>query len=106
MQLNHVALRREMKAQRWTVTAMAAELASRGVAVHRTLLSSIVNGSRPASFDVIKGLAAVLNLNPYGLLGPEDPKRAVRELVDLYGLTEADLFAAVEADPAHVAGAA
>lgn len=86
MRLNHEILRREMEAQRWRVTDLADEI---GIA--RSHLSNIVNGARAATPEIIQKLAAVLNLNPYTLLGPEDPKAAVSELARLYQLTPADL---------------
>lgn len=89
MRVNHVVLRREMKLQRWTVTALAEALEP---PIARTHLSNIVHGKRPATAETVKALAEALNLNPYALLGPEDPTEAIRELVALYGLTEDDLF--------------
>lgn len=87
MRLNHATLRHEMESQRRRVTDLAEEL---GIA--RTHLSNIVNGNRPATPEIIQGLAKALNLNPYNLLGPEDPKAAVKELVELYDLTAEELF--------------
>lgn len=98
MRLNHITAKREMRAQRWTTTRMVDELEECGVRVHRTVMSSYLSGSRACTdAAVIVGLAQVLNVNPYGLLAPEDPKTAVLELCAVLGVS-ADELAALEDD--------
>lgn len=60
--------------------------------IARSHLSNIENGNRPATPEIILALAEALHVSPYALLGPEDPKAAIREMVSVLKLTEDDLF--------------
>lgn len=71
-----------MDAQRWTVTALAKELG-----LDRATLSSYLTGRRSVPADLFPPLQKVLNVNPYALLGPENPQVAVAELVAQYGVS-------------------
>ena len=65
---------------------------SRRSNVARSHISNIENGNRPASLRVICALAEGLGVSPYALLGPSDPKSAIRELVRIYKLRPKDVF--------------
>ena len=87
MNLNPAALQAIRKGRGLTVTAVADRS---GLA--RTHISNIENGNRPATPAVIAALAQALDCGVYELLGPEDPKAAVREIVKLLRLTPEDMF--------------
>lgn len=104
MRLNHATLRQLRKAARLSVTELADAVASESnVRLSRSHLSNIENGNRPATPEIICALADALKVSPYALLGPENPKAAVRELVEQLGLTVDDLFTNPhEEEPCHV----
>lgn len=81
MRLNHTTVKREMQAQRWTTTALAEELE-----IDRATLSSYLTGRRRVPGAVLVGLQQALNVNPYTLLGPEDPEQAIVDLVEAFAV--------------------
>lgn len=89
MRLNPASLRQIRTDHGWSISTLSAKST-----VARSHISNIENGNRPASPDVIRKLAEALEVNPYALLGPEDPKTALKELVALMGFGPADLFPA------------
>lgn len=80
MRLNHVVIKREMQAQRWSTVALAAE-----TGIDRSLLNKYKNGERTPSnehfADVVIKLGKALKINPYGLVGPDEPKVVVAHLL-------------------------
>lgn len=92
MRLNTATLKQLRKEARLSVTDLAAEALIDGKPMARSHLSNIENGNRSASPQAILALAEALKVSPYALLGPEDPKAAVRELVEILGLSADDVF--------------
>ena len=97
MRINPAALRRfRREVARMSVTELASKTLigpdDNKAPIARSHLSNIENGNRPATPEIIVALAEVLKVSPYALLGPEDPKAAVRELVAMFDLTADDLF--------------
>lgn len=102
MRLNPASLRRYRRESRLSITELcdvAQEYLPEGTTLTRSHLSNIENGHRPASPGAIVALAAALKVSPYALLGPEDPKRAIKEMVEQLGLTVEDLFPADDEEP-------
>lgn len=64
------------------------------VGLERTYMSRCLSGTRNFPMDLLPRLAEFLDVDPYELLGPEDPRSAVVELARLYKLTAADLAVA------------
>jgi transcriptional regulator with XRE-family HTH domain len=96
MRLNHATLRQIRRQARLSTTELAAMTVVDGKPMARSHLSNLENGNRPATPAAIVALADALKVSPFVLLGPENPKVAIRELVDQLGLTEADLFGSAD----------
>lgn len=88
---NHLTAARLIREQGHTVTSTAEHLG-----IERSNLAHMLAGRRQFPVDKIPALAEFLKVNPYELLGPEDPRSAVVEMARLYELT-ADELAAVPA---------
>ncbi len=61
--------------------------------MERTHLSRCLAGTRNFPMEHLPRLAEFLEVDPYELLGPEDPRAAVIELARLYRVTESELVA-------------
>lgn len=92
MKLNHATMKREMSAQRWSVTALAKE-----IGVERAALSSYISGRRSVPAEIFPAIARTLKVNPYVLVGHPDPAVAVAELIAMYGY-DADTLADLGVD--------
>lgn len=85
MKINHAAARGYVLAK-GTISD-----AARAIGEDRSHLSNVLAGRRNARPELIQRLAAYLGVNPYVLLGPEDPRAAVVELARMYELGPEDL---------------
>jgi transcriptional regulator with XRE-family HTH domain len=85
VRLNHAA------AKAYVLSKGTISDAARAVDEDRSHLSNVLAGRRNARPELIQRLAAYLGVNPYVLLGPEDPRSAVIELARLYEVEAADL---------------
>lgn len=86
--LNHLVAARLIEERGRTITETAAALD-----VDRANLSRVLAGHRQFPADKIRPLAEFLGVNPYELLGPEDPRAAVVELARMYEVTTDELLA-------------
>jgi len=68
--------------------------AADAVGLERTFMSRCFAGTRNFPAELIPLLAEFLEVDPFTLVGPEDPRAAVVELARLYKLTADDLVAA------------
>lgn len=89
LHLNHRAAARIISEQGRTVSATA-----EAVGIERTNLTRMLSGERQFPADKLRRLAEFLGVNPYELLGPEDPRAAVLELAVMFGVTPEELTAA------------
>lgn len=89
LRLNPQSAQREIDLQGHTVTAVAAV-----VGMDRSNLSHCLAGRRVFPAEKIRPLAEFLGVDPYLLLGPDDPREAVIELARLYDLSPDELVAA------------
>lgn len=81
VQLNHAT------AKAYVLSKGTVSAAARAMGEDRSHLSNVLAGRRRGSPELIKKLAIYLGVNPYALLGPEDPRAAVIELVRLFEVT-------------------
>ena len=84
--LNHLAASRLLQERGRSITEVAAELD-----VDRANLSRMLAGRRNFPPEKITAFAELLGVNPYEILGPEDPRAAVIELARLLGVQPRDL---------------
>ena len=64
------------------------------VGLERTYMSRCLAGTRNFPAELIPRLAEFLEVDPYTLVGPDDPRAAVLELARLYKLTPDELAVA------------
>ena len=86
LRLNHLTAAHLLREQGHTATAAAERLG-----IERSNFAHMLAGRRQFPADKIPALADLLGVNPYELLGPEDPRAAVIELARLYELSPAEL---------------
>lgn len=85
---NHRAIAHHLDVQGRSVTSVAAALG-----IERSNLAHMLAGRRVFPAERIPALAEVLGVNPYELLGPEDPRAAVVELARLFEVRPDELAA-------------
>lgn len=83
---NHHNLANLIRLQGRTVTDVAASLG-----IERSNLAHMLAGRRAFPVERIPALAELLGVNPYELLGPEDPRAAVVELAQMFGVRPDEL---------------
>lgn len=86
IRLNPLATTRIIRTQGRTVTAVAGAMG-----MERSQLAHVLAGRRPMPPERIPALAEALGVNPFELLGPEDPRAALVELARMYGVRPEEL---------------
>lgn len=84
--LNHLVAARLIRERGHSVTGVASALG-----MDRANLSHCLAGRRQFPAEKIVGLAEALGVNPYELLGPENPRAAVIELARMYDVQPDEL---------------
>jgi transcriptional regulator with XRE-family HTH domain len=88
LRLNHSTASEYVRLRGRTVTEVA-----RHLGLERTFVSRCLSGSRNLPPEQIPALAAFLEVEPFKLLGPEDPRAAVVELARMYEVKPDELEA-------------
>lgn len=88
IRLNAPAAAAEVQRRGHTITEVANALG-----IERTYMSRCLTGARNLPAELIPVLADFLGVDPFRLLGPEDPRDAVVELARLYKVKPDELVA-------------
>lgn len=80
MRFNGPAAKRILEDREITISA-----AARACGVDRAHFSNILAGRRGAGAELVKAFADFVGVQPFAIVGPEDPRAALAELAEVYG---------------------